>query len=125
MKRYLVRSGELKFAVDFLQRSSTVDAGGGEALNLDTATPVYAGWRAAIRTLSAFESDRAMARGMEASHEFTIRYYAGLDPDWVIRLGSGASARYFSIVGVLDVDEMHRKMVLTCKERTPVSGGHV
>jgi len=119
-KRYKVEAGKLRFVIELLQKVATTDDAGGESQALNTTTPV-ATLRADIRGASSREADRAMARGLEATHTIEMRYYAGLDPDWVVRFGS----RLFSIVGVTNVDEMNRKHLLTCQERTPTPADHV
>lgn len=120
MKPYKIEAGRLRFVIDLLQKVATTDAGGGESQALNTTTPV-ATLRADVRASSSREADRAMARGLDATHTIEMRYYAGLDPDWVVRF----NGRLFSIVGVTNVGEMNRKHILTCQERTPTSSDHV
>jgi len=67
---------------------------------------------AQLRTLSGRERDMAQQEASTLTHEITIRYRTGVQPDHRVYYDS----RYFDIKDVRNVDERNKELRLRCVE---------
>lgn len=105
-------ASSLRHQIEFLQRVSTPDGGGGRSISFVPLSP-----RAIVRALVQPRSSRErFLAGQTASAEsvlIVIRYRTGLDQKMRIQYGS----RQFEILGIVDVDERHAWLEMDCEER--------
>lgn len=86
-------------------------------------TTLYSGLPARIQPLSAHDGAKFMRDDMEITHKVYVGSTGmGLVNNLAItqkervKLGTGASVRYFAINGVTNPDELNRYLILWCNE---------
>lgn len=52
------------------------------------------------------------------TYRIRVRYWAEIEMDWRIKMGSGSSARYFNILGMENVGQKNAELILTVLEIT-------
>jgi SPP1 family predicted phage head-tail adaptor len=110
MEHKPVASGDLRHSMEFYSKTETPDGQGGVA-----HTPkLECTLRAGIKALTSYETMVAQSRMLETTHRITVRF-AAVDPKWYIKWGS----RYFSIDGIINVNEENRQLVISVTEKKP------
>jgi SPP1 family predicted phage head-tail adaptor len=99
-----INPGELRTPVVLRQRTVTVDAGGFSGVSYSDIATVWARWE------DVHGSEVWEAEAIQAVSPATvlIRYYAGLDTTWAIKLGSID----YEIVSIDDIQQRHEYMEL-------------
>lgn len=106
-----MKPGKLRHRVTIQQKTQARTSMGAES---DAWSDIATVW-ASIEPVSGREYYAARQEQSEVSHKVTIRYRRGVTPDCRLEYGD----RYFEIETVIDTMELHRELVLMCKERTP------
>jgi len=108
-----VKAGEYRDSFDLMRKVETEDPMGGSAVSLEI---VQANVRGKITPLSSREYLFAQQRVANTSHIVKMRWRpAGIDNSWVIKWGT----RYLAILGIKDLEELHRVLELDCEEKAP------
>ncbi len=110
----VVNPGAMRHRIVLQQASVTRNTDGSERKTWpDTATV-----SAAIAFGTGRELFAARAVNAELTHLITIRYYAGLGPDWRVKFNDpkDGSVRYFDIRSIEAVGTMRRHQRLQCRE---------
>jgi SPP1 family predicted phage head-tail adaptor len=108
--RYSAR--DMHRLIEILVQSKASDGGGGKTITyVSTSPPTLL--PALVAPKSAGESTYADQTSSFEGLDVVIRYRAGLNQTMRVKYGS----RQFEIQGIVDLDERHRWMRLTCEER--------
>lgn len=111
MADFKVQSGRMRKVIRFMQKVRMPDDMGGGSFRLEQVRED----RGYVYPTSSRETFQAQARDARTSHVIELRYFAGLDSNWVIEMDS----RHFAILGKQNVDERDRKWILDCEEGVP------
>lgn len=104
----MLRSGSLNKRMIFETPTDTPTAGGDPGLTWST----FATRWVSLHPLAGDERTQAHQVVAQASHEVRMHYLAGLTTRMRGRIGS----RIFNIGSVIDPEEQHRELRLTCTE---------
>lgn len=104
----MISAGDLRHQVTIQQRATTQDALGGPSTTWTTLCTT----RAQISPLNGRELLAAQAVQSEVSHNVVMRYRPGITA--AMRLIY--AGRIFNIHAVIDDNEAHRQLSLTCSE---------
>ena len=105
--------GKLRKQMLIQQRSTTVDASGGQSA---TWADVFTAW-CSIEALHARELFAAQAVRSEISHKITVRYRAEFaDPVAASTLRGVYNGRFFNLQGVTNLDERNRTIEISASE---------
>lgn len=110
MPQYSAR--DLRHQIELLVKSEISDGGGGKTITWVPMSPAMV-LPAAIYPRSAGELGYGDQRISTESLDVIIRYRPGIDQTMRVRYGS----RQFEIQGIVNIDERHQWMRLTCEER--------
>ncbi len=108
----MISAGILRSLLEVQQRTETRDDHGQA---IPTFTTEFKR-RARIEPLSGLERIEAERTTGNVTHKITIRYYAGLTPEYRLLEDRAPAKRIFNIVSVFDPDERRRDMVIMAKE---------
>lgn len=103
-----MRIGKLRHRLVIEKPVRTADGAGGAAVSWAKLAVV----RGSIETPATRERFAAQKIQSEASHLIRMRHLEGIGPEMRIRFGS----RLFKVLGIDDVDERGRELVLNCLE---------
>lgn len=100
--------GQMRDRVEIQSRTLSADSFGGQVASWTTVATVAA----KVEPLSGREAWQAQQVRPDLTHKVTIRYYAGLGPEFRFLLGS----RRFAIESVIDTESRRRQHECMCKE---------
>ena len=108
MKKHMINAGSYRHPITFQQRTTTKNEYGER---LDTWTD-FATSRAGIYATSGREYMNAMEVQSEMTHKINLRYIPNVTSSMRIKFGT----RYFTIITIVNFQEMNRELQLLCKE---------
>lgn len=107
-----MRAGTLRHIVSIQARATTQESTYGSQ-DVDWSD-VYSNVPVAITPLSGREREIALAIYPDSQFEIDMRYLPGITAALRVLYGT----RIFEILGINNVDERNRELILTCKEGT-------
>jgi len=104
----MIEAGKLRYQLELQRKTFQADEGGGGEGVFQTYSSVWGD----IRQSSSREIEVAAQRQIEQSHTIEIRYSTVILPQDRVKYDD----RIFAIVGMQDVEERKRRMILQCRE---------
>ena len=108
-------SDDLRKVITIEEYTNTPDGMGGFTKAWSTVTGLGS-LRAAIWPISARERIENQQIEHEISHRIRCWYRSGIEPENRVKYTYGGVTRYFQIKSIINVDEEHRVIDMTCEE---------